>query len=81
MSELKPFPNTLADQEKLHSIAEWPEKQLEDKVVEYWQFKERTDLMPRAIKAANRILEHLGFEVDYRAGIYAPQTEAQHGEA
>lgn len=62
----EPFPNTMADQERLHSITEWSDELLEDKVYEYWQFLERKDLMPRAIAAANRMLLHMGYEVDCR---------------
>lgn len=62
----KPFPNTESDLYRLHSVTEWPDELLQDKVYEYWQFLDRDDLMPRAIKAANKILEHLGFEVDMR---------------
>lgn len=74
----KPFPNTIADQEKLHSITQWSEEQLQDKVYEYYEFLDRKDLMPRAIAAANRILEHLGFEVDMR---FQDELEGSNGKA
>ena len=65
-----PFLNTEADAYQMKSVSEWPDARIEDKVLEYWEFLERKDLMPRAVKAAHRILEHLGFEMDARYGAY-----------
>lgn len=65
------FPSIQSDEFRIHAIAEWPDKQLEEKVTEYWAFLNQGNVIPRALKASNRILAHLGFEVDYRAGFYA----------
>lgn len=70
-----PFPPIHSDEFRLHSVAEWPDSQIEEKITEYWSFLSQ-DRMPRAEKAARRILTHLGFEVDYRAGFY---TEGENG--
>ena len=69
----KPFPNTEADLHAMHTVAEWDEDVVEHKITEYWLFLERTDIMPRARNAAKRILEHLGFEIDFRQGCYIEQ--------
>lgn len=70
----KPFMNTHSDSQRLGECSEWPDVILETKVTEYWQFLMRDDLQPRATAAAHRILEHLGFEIDYRAGVYNPEV-------
>jgi hypothetical protein len=62
----QPFPNTYADLQHLGEITEWDEARLRNKLEEYWGFIGRDDIMPRAREAAQRILEHLGFEVDMR---------------
>lgn len=64
------FPSIYQDNQRVKEVAEWPDVYLETKVTEYWQFLMREDLMPRARQAAHRILEHLGFEIDWRAGQY-----------
>lgn len=66
----KPFPNTIADRQQIGDCINWPDSRIEDKVVEYWSFLDRTDLMPRAIKVAHSILDILGFEMDVRYGAY-----------
>lgn len=62
----KPFPNTIADRQVVSECLEWSDERIEAKVVEYWAFLDRTDLMPRARIAANQILGLLGFEMDER---------------
>lgn len=65
-----PFPNVYSDNQRLGECSEWPDSVIEDKVCEYWQFLDRDDIMPRAIAAAHRVIDHLGFEMDYRYGAY-----------
>ena len=69
------FPNTHSDLQYIHTVAEWNDEQLDHKVNEYGQFLQRTDLMPRAIKAANFIMDRLIFELAYRDGVYDPIVE------
>lgn len=64
------FPNLHADTELVHRLAELSDEALDYKAKEYSMFLERTYLMPRAINAANRILEHIIFEMNFRNGIY-----------
>lgn len=66
----KPFPNIYEDNKAVGAISGLSEAVLERKVHEYWEFLGRDDIMPRARDMAHRILLHLGFEVDYRAGEY-----------
>lgn len=75
---LQPFPNTHSNSQRLGECSEWPDVIIETKITEYWQFLSRDDIMPRAKEAAHRILTHLGFEIDYRAGIY-DQVEVKDG--
>lgn len=67
-----PFPNVYEDNKRVGAFSELPDDVLERKIEEYWQFQNRDDIMPRARHAAGRILEHLGFEIDYRHGCYEP---------
>jgi hypothetical protein len=66
VSEFTPFPHIQADETRLHSVTEWSEELLEEKVYEYWEAADRADIMPRAAKAIGRMIAHLGFEVDER---------------
>ncbi len=66
----KPFPNTFEDNKRVGSCSEWSDDVIENKVTEYWLFLERKDIMPRAVEVAHRVLDHLGFEMDYRYGTY-----------
>lgn len=60
------FANVYSDSQEIHSVAEWSQERLDYKTNEYGQFLQREDLMPRAVKAANTILDYLLFEQQYR---------------
>lgn len=65
-----PFPSTYYDDKFIRECSEWDDSRIERMVTEYWQFLERDDIQPRARATAERILEHLGFEMDFRYGAY-----------
>jgi len=64
------FPNTYEDNKAAGIFSDWPQDVLEARVTEYGAFLQRTDLMPRAQATANRVMEHLLFELAWRDGIY-----------
>lgn len=66
------FPNTYSDLQTISEVAEWPIERLNHKANEYGKFLLREDLMPRALKAANFIMDRLLFEMAYRDGVYDP---------
>lgn len=65
-----PFPSVYFDNRDIGNCSEWSDERIEDLVTDYWLFLEGEDIQPRARKAAQRVLEHLGFEMDYRYGAY-----------
>lgn len=65
------FPSLYADGLQTGEFSEWKTPFLLDRYNEYTQFLQRPDLMPRAQTEAARILLHLTFELDYRAGVYS----------
>lgn len=71
--DYRPFPNVYSDNERIGQCSEWSDQIIEDRVTVYWLFLERDDIMPRARIAGQRVLAHLGFEIDYRAGVYVDQ--------
>lgn len=73
------FPSLYADSKLVSEFSEWPTENLEARVHQYGQFlsKER---MPRATATANRILDHLLFELAYRDGVYDEYTNKQEDE-
>lgn len=65
----KPFPNTHSDNQRISELADpaaWTDEMIENKLAEYYQFLDRTDIMPRARKLGGRIISHLNFEMDHR---------------
>ena len=65
----KPFPNTHSDNQRISELADpalWTDVMIENKLAEYYQFMDRTDIMPRARRLGTRILAHLNFELDHR---------------
>jgi hypothetical protein len=64
------FPNCHSDAQEVFRISEWSDEALEHKLHEYGAFMQRDDLMPRAIKTANYILDRLIFEQAYRDDVY-----------
>lgn len=64
------FPNLYSDSQEIHEVAEWPRERLDYKTDEYGAFTQRSDLMPRAVTAAGKILDYLLFEMAYRDGVY-----------
>ena len=76
-----PFPNLYSDMQEVHSVAEWPQEHLDYKTNEYGAFLQRKDPMPRAVKAANLILDYLLFELAYRDNVYQLEDEMCDGAA
>ena len=76
----KPFPNTHSDNAQISEVAEWPDDKLQNKLIEYWAFMDRTDLMERARTAGQRMLDLMGFEADYRFGVYDTE-EVEHEQS
>ncbi|HET8708969.1 MAG TPA: hypothetical protein VFL85_01670 [Candidatus Saccharimonadales bacterium] len=68
------FANSYEDNKRVGEFSSLNDAALEYKVREYEEFVTRDDIMPRARTAASRILNHLGFEIGYRSGIYHTQT-------
>lgn len=68
-----PFPNLHSDIHEVVAVAEWTNEHLEYKTDQYGQFMQREDIMPRARKTGDWILERLIFELAYRDGVYAEQ--------
>lgn len=69
-SGFETFPSLHADTAKITVFAEMDTEILERLANEYTDFLARGNLMPRAEKTANRILDHVLFEMAYRDGIY-----------
>ena len=67
---LMPFPNTYEDNEEVGKFSLLDDRSLLAKHRDYQTFLSRDDIMPRATMAANRVLSHLIFEENYRAGVY-----------
>jgi hypothetical protein len=65
-----PFPDCYHDNLHVKDFSAMSRDGLEYKTNEYGAFAQRDDLMPRARQAADRILEHLIFEMAYRDGVY-----------
>lgn len=68
------FPNLHGDRQEVSGAAEWSIEKLEYKINEYGAFLQRKDPMPRAVEAANRILDLLLFEAAYRDDVYTLYT-------
>lgn len=64
------FPSIYSDNQIISECSNWEDERIERVVQEYTTFLERDDLQPRARAGAERILDHLGFEMDYRMGAY-----------
>ena len=79
----EPFPSTYFDNRDIGNCSEWSDERIEGMVTEYWQFMDRKDLQPRARAIGERVLAHLGFEMDYRYGAYEtlPRLEDEVCEA
>lgn len=69
------FPNLYGDSLKVVEIAEWTPEALDNKTNEYGEFLTRPNLMPRAKKMANWIMDRLLFEMGYRDGIYGESND------
>lgn len=63
------FPSLQSDNDRVGEFSEWSNENLEARVWQYGHFLS-TEQMPRATKTANRILDHLLFELAYRDGVY-----------
>lgn len=64
------FPNTYEDNKQVGMFSNLTPEALEYKLNEYGQFLQRPDLMARAKRIGNRVLDHLLFEAAWRDGIY-----------
>lgn len=71
------FPHFYADTQKIAVFAEMEKEILERLCDEYTQFLSRDNIMPRAETTANRILDHIMFELAYREGIYDDYLEKE----
>lgn len=64
------FPSLHVDNKLVAEFSSWPIENLEHRVNEYTAFLQRPDLMPRAREQAERVREHILFELAYRDGVY-----------
>lgn len=76
-SGFETFPSLHADTAKITVFAEMDKDILERLANEYTDFLARENLMPRAKATANRILDHVMFELAYREGVYAEYLEEE----
>ncbi len=76
-SGFETFPSLHADTAKITVFAEMDKDILERLATEYTDFLSRENLMPRAKATANRILDHVMFELAYREGVYAEYLEEE----
>lgn len=58
----------------------WPSDVLMARFALYADFLAQDDNMPRAVETANRITEHILFELQYREGIYLLDKPNEQGE-
>lgn len=73
------FPSLHTDNQRVGEFSEWSTEVLEERVHQYGHFLSK-DQMPRATATANRIMEHLLFELAYRDGVYDAYTGKQEDE-
>ena len=76
-SGFETFPHLYADTKKIEVFAEMDKEILERLANEYTEFLSRERLMPRAEATANRVLDHVMFELDFREGIYDEYLEKE----
>jgi len=72
MSEFAPqggerFPNLFADSKRVAELSEWTTPMLEERATQYVAFLQSDNLMPRAREQATRFLDHVMFELSYKA--------------
>lgn len=67
------FPNTYEDNKRVGEFSTLTDEALANKTNMYGEFMQREDLMPRARKTGERILNHLIQELAYRDGVYPQQ--------
>lgn len=60
------FPPTYEDSKRIHEFSTWPSSVLKGRLLRYIAFLDN-DPMPRAAETARRIVEHIDFELQYRA--------------
>ena len=66
----KPFPNTHSDRLEASTCVEWDTDRLEYKINEYGEFLQCEDIMARARRVGNEVLDLLIFELACREGVY-----------
>jgi hypothetical protein len=64
------FPNVHSDEQEVLKVVEWGDEKLLHKLDEYGSFLQRPDIMPRARKVADFILDRLIFDQACRDGVY-----------
>ncbi len=75
MSEFNPLSSLYADNTHfIHQLASVDESVLKSRQTSYSEFLEG-DIMPRARDQATRVLAHIAFELDYRAGRYSKSVD------
>jgi len=65
------MPNIYADNQQTHLFSAWDRGRLERRVTEYGRFLQQPNLMPRAQTGADRVWNHLMFELAWRDGVYS----------
>jgi hypothetical protein len=71
------FPSLYADNKRTAELSEWTIQMLEERASQYVAFLQRDDLMPRAKAQADRMLDHMLFELQYRDGLYNEVPRAE----
>jgi hypothetical protein len=74
------FPNIYVDNLQTHEFSTWNRAVLEARVMQYGTFLQQSDLMPRAKEGANRVMDHLLFELAWRDGVYDNQERVEDAE-
>lgn len=63
----EPMPALYHDQERIHNVVNWTGSMLTQRIIEYTEFINRDPVpMPRALKTARRLLQHMVFEEGQR---------------
>ena len=70
----KDIPNTYFDMIKVKDVSEWPDERLESELLKYETYVNSKDILPRAQKEAEKIVEYLLFEYQWRQGFFAPDV-------
>lgn len=64
------MPSIYSDSRDIGNVSELANEVLDAKTMEYGRFLQSPDIMPRAKQSAERIINHLLFELAWRDGVY-----------